>query len=281
MTVEDPIEFLHRHKNCVVNQRELGSDAAELRRRAQVRAAPGPGRDPRRRDARPRDDVDRASPRRRPATSCSPRSTPRTRRRRSTASSTRSRPRSSTRCARSSRSRSRGSSPSSCSRRPTAARASAPARCMVPTPAVRNLIREGKTHQIYSALQTGGQHGMQTMDAALVDLVRARQDHAEVRRGPLVHPRGAQAPARRRRAAGARDQHRSAAGLDRRPARDRPATAPERRRLDRPTATATGGGSSRWPPTPSRHSTSPASPRAASSRRTTSSRSPRSCAARA
>jgi twitching motility protein PilT len=44
---------------------------------------------------------------------------------------------------------------------------------MVPTPAVRNLIREGKTHQLYSALQTGGQHGMQTMDAALVDLVRA------------------------------------------------------------------------------------------------------------
>jgi twitching motility protein PilT len=43
---------------------------------------------------------------------------------------------------------------------------------LVPTPAVRNLIREGKTHQIYSALQTGGQHGMQTMDAALVDLVR-------------------------------------------------------------------------------------------------------------
>jgi twitching motility protein PilT len=43
---------------------------------------------------------------------------------------------------------------------------------LVPTPAVRNLIREGKTHQIYSALQTGGAHGMQTMDAALVDLVR-------------------------------------------------------------------------------------------------------------
>src|SRR5881227_1462401 len=31
---------------------------------------------------------------------------------------------------------------------------------LVPTPAVRNLIREGKTHQIYSALQTGGAHGM-------------------------------------------------------------------------------------------------------------------------
>jgi len=44
---------------------------------------------------------------------------------------------------------------------------------LVPTPAVRNLIREGKTHQIYSTLQTGGAHGMQTMDASLVELVRA------------------------------------------------------------------------------------------------------------
>jgi twitching motility protein PilT len=43
---------------------------------------------------------------------------------------------------------------------------------LVPTPAVRNLIREGKTHQIYSALQTGGTHGMQTMDASLASLVR-------------------------------------------------------------------------------------------------------------
>jgi twitching motility protein PilT len=46
------------------------------------------------------------------------------------------------------------------------------AEVLVPTPAVRNLIREGKTHQIYSALQTGGQFGMQTMDASLVQLVR-------------------------------------------------------------------------------------------------------------
>ena len=43
---------------------------------------------------------------------------------------------------------------------------------LVPTPAIRNLIREGKTHQIYSSLQTGGQVGMQTMDAALASLVR-------------------------------------------------------------------------------------------------------------
>jgi twitching motility protein PilT len=46
------------------------------------------------------------------------------------------------------------------------------AEILVPTPAVRNLIREGKTHQIYSALQTGGSQGMQTMDAALATLVR-------------------------------------------------------------------------------------------------------------
>jgi len=46
---------------------------------------------------------------------------------------------------------------------------------LMPTPAIRNLIREGKTHQIYSALQTGGSVGMQTMDAALVHLVRQRK----------------------------------------------------------------------------------------------------------
>jgi twitching motility protein PilT len=46
---------------------------------------------------------------------------------------------------------------------------------LVPTPAVRNLIREGKTHQIYSALQTGGQFGMQTMDSALAQLVREQK----------------------------------------------------------------------------------------------------------
>jgi twitching motility protein PilT len=44
---------------------------------------------------------------------------------------------------------------------------------LVPTPAIRNLIREGKTHQIYSALQTSGAVGMQTMDSHLAQLVRA------------------------------------------------------------------------------------------------------------
>ena len=43
---------------------------------------------------------------------------------------------------------------------------------MTATPAIRNLIREGKTHQIYSALQAGAKHGMSTMDSSLADLVK-------------------------------------------------------------------------------------------------------------
>ena len=43
---------------------------------------------------------------------------------------------------------------------------------LVATPAVRNLIREGKTHQIYSAMQAGAKHGMHTMDQHLADLVK-------------------------------------------------------------------------------------------------------------
>jgi twitching motility protein PilT len=46
---------------------------------------------------------------------------------------------------------------------------------MIATPAVRNLIREGKTHQIYSAMQAGAQHGMVTMDQSLAELVRRGQ----------------------------------------------------------------------------------------------------------
>ncbi len=41
---------------------------------------------------------------------------------------------------------------------------------MVATPAIRNMIREAKTHQIEGAIQTGSRYGMQTMDQALRDL---------------------------------------------------------------------------------------------------------------
>jgi twitching motility protein PilT len=43
---------------------------------------------------------------------------------------------------------------------------------LVATPAIRNLIREGKTHQIYSALQAGAKYGMVTLDQSIADLVK-------------------------------------------------------------------------------------------------------------
>jgi twitching motility protein PilT len=43
---------------------------------------------------------------------------------------------------------------------------------MVATPAIRNLIREGKVHQIASAMQAGGRYGMQTMDQSLARVVK-------------------------------------------------------------------------------------------------------------
>lgn len=46
---------------------------------------------------------------------------------------------------------------------------------MLGTPAIRNLIRENKVPQMYSVLQTSGALGMQTMDQCLMDLVRRRQ----------------------------------------------------------------------------------------------------------
>ncbi|HWB65325.1 MAG TPA: type IV pilus twitching motility protein PilT [Mycobacteriales bacterium] len=51
---------------------------------------------------------------------------------------------------------------------------------LVATPAVRNLIREGKTHQLYSALQAGAQHGMHTLDQHLAELVRSGRISYEV-----------------------------------------------------------------------------------------------------
>ena len=43
---------------------------------------------------------------------------------------------------------------------------------MVSTPGIQNLIREGKTHQIESAVQTGNKYGMKTMDMAIAELYK-------------------------------------------------------------------------------------------------------------
>jgi twitching motility protein PilT len=47
------------------------------------------------------------------------------------------------------------------------------AEVLVCTSAVRNLIRQAKTHQVYSLMQVGGSFGMQTMDQGLAGMVRA------------------------------------------------------------------------------------------------------------
>ncbi|RMI12830.1 type IV pilus twitching motility protein PilT [Cellulomonas triticagri] len=52
---------------------------------------------------------------------------------------------------------------------------------MVATAGIRNLVREGKTHQLYSAIQSGAAHGMHTMDQHLAQLVNGGYvdyDHA-------------------------------------------------------------------------------------------------------
>jgi len=50
---------------------------------------------------------------------------------------------------------------------------------MIGTPAIRNLIRENKIAQMYSVMQTGQAAGMQTLDQCLLDLVRTRQVHID------------------------------------------------------------------------------------------------------
>ena len=56
LTVEDPIEFVHESKKCLVNQREVGPHTLSFCQRAALGAARGPGRDPGGRNARPGDD---------------------------------------------------------------------------------------------------------------------------------------------------------------------------------------------------------------------------------
>ncbi|HET7060447.1 MAG TPA: type IV pilus twitching motility protein PilT [Candidatus Saccharimonadales bacterium] len=49
----------------------------------------------------------------------------------------------------------------------------AAAEILVATPAVRNIIREGKSHQLEAVIQTGAEFGMQSMDKTLVNLIHA------------------------------------------------------------------------------------------------------------
>lgn len=59
---------------------------------------------------------------------------------------------------------------------------------LICTAAMRNLIREGKTHQIYNSIQTGMKHGMQTMEQSLLELINKKMITAEEALSSTAHP---------------------------------------------------------------------------------------------
>ncbi|HBD12667.1 MAG TPA: type IV pili nucleotide-binding protein, partial [Porticoccaceae bacterium] len=59
---------------------------------------------------------------------------------------------------------------------------------MIGTPAIRNLIREDKVAQMYSSIQTGATHGMQTMDQCLQRLVSQKLVTKEAAREKAKNP---------------------------------------------------------------------------------------------
>jgi twitching motility protein PilT len=58
---------------------------------------------------------------------------------------------------------------------------------MIGTPAIRNLIREAKIAQMYSAIQTGQNIGMQTLDQNLTELVRKNMISLQEARGKAAN----------------------------------------------------------------------------------------------
>ncbi len=172
MTVEDPIEFLHQHKKCIVNQRELGSDATSFA--AALKAA-----------LRQDPDVILVGEMRDIETIGTAITAAETGHLVFATLHTQDTPQTIDRIIDVFPAEQQGQIRAMLSVAlqgimtqmllPTADGAGrcVAAEILVPTPAVRNLIRESKTHQIYSVLQTGASHGMQTMDASLAQLVRA------------------------------------------------------------------------------------------------------------
>src|ERR671937_479855 len=147
MTVEDPIEFLHRHKGCVVNQREVGADTHGFAQALKhvLRQDPdvilvGEMRDLETIGTA----ITAASP---------PHQQQQVRVQLSTTL--------------------QGVVTQQLIPAVDGQGRVAAVEVLVCTPAVRNLIREGKTHQIYSSMQAGGRYGMQTMDMSLSQHIKA------------------------------------------------------------------------------------------------------------
>lgn len=173
MTVEDPIEFLHRHKNCLVNQREVGTDTKSFNRalKSVLRQDPDVILVGEMRDLETIQTALTAAETGHLVfatlhTQDAPQSIDRMidvfpphqqeQIRVQIASSI------------------QGIMTQQLLPRVGGQGRVAACEVLIPTPAVRNLIREGKTHQIYTVMQTGSKYGMQTMDSALADLVSRR-----------------------------------------------------------------------------------------------------------
>ena len=171
MTVEDPIEFLHSHKRCLVNQRELGSDALSFS--AALKAA-----------LRQDPDIVLVGEMRDLETISTALTAAETGHLVFATLHTQDAPQTIDRIIDVFPAEQQGQVRMMLSVSlqgvltqqllPTADGAGrvVAVEALIPTAAVRNLIREGKTHQVYSTMQTGAGHGMQTMDAALAELVR-------------------------------------------------------------------------------------------------------------
>jgi twitching motility protein PilT len=169
LTIEDPIEFLHWHRSCIVNQREMGPDAPSFADALRAALRQDPDVDPRRRDARPRDDLDGADRGRTGHlvfATLHTQSAPQTIDRIIDVFPAEQQDQVRVQLA----GTLQGSSRRRSSRLPTGgpdrgARDPAPGRRRPqPDPS-------GKVEQIYSVIQTGTARGMQTMEQALADLV--------------------------------------------------------------------------------------------------------------
>jgi len=169
ITIEDPVEYLHSHKNCLVNQRELHADTLSFGNalRSALREDPDVVLIGEMRDFETVESALRIA-----ETGHLTFATLHTNSAASsiTASSTSSRRTSSRRSASSSRWCSRASSASPCCQGLGQGRALA-MEILVPNSAIRNLIREDKVHQIYGMMQTGqAKYGMQTFNQSLASL---------------------------------------------------------------------------------------------------------------
>jgi twitching motility protein PilT len=187
LTIEDPIEFVHRHQGCMVNQREVGADTKTFSQALKYALRQDPGRDPGGRDARPGDDPGRAHHRRDRAPL--PGDAAHQLRGGEHQPHHRRLPLAPA-VAGPGAARLRAGGGGHADAAPQALRGGGrvcACEIMVCTPAVRACIRDDKVHQIYSILQAGKKHGMQTLNDSLYQLYMQREVALEdcVRASPI------------------------------------------------------------------------------------------------